>query len=99
VRITYEDDEGNTHVAEAFTTTSSIHGEYASYLGKGLDGFRFNLKTRGRAGPVNHFGLHGYTTGVEDGTYAATADGHANVKHADGAYNYLVETTGTAEFR
>lgn len=99
VAITYQDDNGTMHVAESFTTTSQVHGTFAPGLAQGLDAFRFNMHTTGRAGPILAFGLHGNTTAADQGSYPLVANGHANVKHDQGAFNYRLDGTGFAEMK
>ncbi len=99
VTITRVDEDGNNETVESFTREVKIHGMFSSYLGQGLDGFRYNLQTTGKpSAPVNHFGLHGNTTGVENGTYSTLGSGHANIKY-DRATNYRLDVAGTAELR
>ncbi|MHB8587201.1 MAG: hypothetical protein ACYDDF_15355 [Thermoplasmatota archaeon] len=99
VAITYKDANGTIHTAETFTTTVDIHAESSSFAAQGVQGFRFNLNTHGRAGPILAFGLHGNATGSARGNDAVVATGHANVKKQQGADNYLLATSGTAQLR
>lgn len=99
VTITYQDSNGTVHTAQDFNTTASIHATESPYLGQGLTGFRFNLETHGRAGPILHVGLHGNTTGFSNDTYTAVSGGNAVVKTSSGADNYLLALMGTSELR
>jgi opacity protein-like surface antigen len=99
--VTITDTGGDATVQE-FTTDASYHAERASYLGHGLDGWRYNLETRGRAGDLLHFGLHGNVTGTEseDGrtTYLLLGDGPVTLQDqgAHRAAHFQLQTSGTA---
>jgi hypothetical protein len=100
VQVTYTDGSGNVHTVQDVNVTTKIHATFAAYLGQGVDGFRYNLEMTGAEAPVLHVGLHGNATRADaNDSYATLGDGNANFKTSDGADNYVLATTGTADLR